>query len=53
MVLVTKKELKIKVINFAAAILPVWELRLIATSKNVLEAKCANINLGKDKDCYI
>jgi len=36
---VRKKELKINVINFAATILPVWEVRLAATSKNVLEAK--------------
>ena len=40
---VRKKELKIKVIDFAAAILPVWEGRLAAASKNVLEAKGVQI----------
>lgn len=41
--MVRKKELKIKVIDFAAAILPVREVRLAATSKNVLEAKGVQI----------
>lgn len=41
--MVRKKELKIKVIHFAAAILPVWEGRLAAASKNVLEAKGVQI----------
>jgi hypothetical protein len=32
-----------KVIDFAAAVLPVWEVRLATTSKNVLEAKGVQI----------
>jgi NADH dehydrogenase len=44
---VREKELKIKVVDSATTILPGWDVRLAATSKNVLEAKGVQIITGE------